>query len=65
MEGERFAMNFFMECVPTNQIIFFKTVEDFYQFLPSSFLFRLNIVGILLNIVDTVNFLDALKYNDA
>ena len=58
-------MNFFVELMPANQAIFFKAEQNFFKFLPCDKFFLFDVIGILLNIFDAVDFIDALEEDDA
>ena len=65
MEVERIFLDFFMEFIFFDETIFFKTIENFNKFLPSRLLFRPNIVVVLLNVSDAINFVDTFEENNS
>ena len=65
MKGERFADGFLLKRVTFNHVVLFETVENFDEFVTSATLFFIDSISIsLLNVVNTINFINAFKEND-
>lgn len=53
-----------MESVPQNHTVLFETAKDFVEFVASTLFFQLDITRSVLNIFNTVDFVNAVKKND-
>ena len=54
-----------MESMTANHTVLFEAVEDFGKFSASATFFKFYIIFVLLNVIDTVDFVDAIKEYDA
>ncbi len=54
-----------MKSMTANHTVLFETIEDFGKFIASATFFKFYVIFVLLNVINTVDFVDALKENDA
>ena len=50
--------------MPVNHTVLLETAKDFAKFLTSGFLLSLDVIGVLLNVVDTVDFVNTVEENN-
>ena len=58
-------MNFFVERVSLNHTVFFKTTKDFGKFVASTIFLFPDVIVVLLNVADAVDFVDTIEENNA
>ena len=61
MESERLADKFLVKSESKNDGIFLKTIKYFVKFIASTFFLQPNVIVVLLNFVDAVNFVDTFE----
>lgn len=64
MKGGGFADGLFVERMPVNHTVLLETVENFGKFVTSTIFLFPNVIVVLLNVVDAIDFIDAFEEND-